>query len=327
MSGEPSDEGFTYDGQLVFNGVHFTDVSDPSLEPNTIVDDLPPFEEGTAEDPGSGYKTLEVADLIASANGMGETLRSVANNLSSFRYLYEDWYESEADVDGERRIVKVPRVKDVDIYWDYPDYMFFRGQQQDSDATEEDIKEELDDQASLDTVTFDEDFLLWILYRYHADKELTSNLNTRLLTDCETTGEEDNYGGRNEVGDSANIAQSVPLLDGILRGKSLSTLEGDFRIYDNHVTAKVESRGRVHVKASKGDVKAADDLRRMALSLLFLSEFTELYQKWRDNMDNQDKYPPDSFFTDIYDECDRQGNHITYSIQPVRDEYQRKRSP
>jgi len=58
MSGEPSDEGFTYDGQLVFNGVHFTDVSDPSLEPNTIVDDLPPFEEGTAEDPGSGYKTL-----------------------------------------------------------------------------------------------------------------------------------------------------------------------------------------------------------------------------------------------------------------------------
>lgn len=326
MSGEPAGEGFTYDGQLVFNGIHITDVSDPSLDPNTIVNDLPPFEKGTANDPGSGYKTLEVADLIASANGMSESLQSVANDLSSFRYLYEDWHESEADVDGERRIVEIPRVKDVDIYWNYPDYLFFRGQQQDADATEEDIKDELNDQATLDTVTFDEDFLLWLLYRYHANEHLTSHLSTRLLTDCETTGEEDNYGGRNEVGDSANIAQSVPLLDGILRGKSLSTLEGDFRVYNNHVTAKVESRGRVHVKASKGDVKASDDLRRMALSLLFLSEFTELYQMWRDNMANQDKYPPDSFFTDIYDECDRQGNHITYSIESVRDEYRRKRN-
>lgn len=326
MSADPSADGFSYDGQLVFNGIHLTDVSDPSLDPDTIVEDLPPFEKGTADEPGSGYRTLRVESLISNAESMSETQQSVASNLSSFRYLYEDWYKSEADVDGERREVEVPRVKDVDIYWQYPDYMFFRGQQRDSDQTEEDISEELNGRADLDTITFDEDFLLWLFHKYHADESLTPDLGTRLLTDSETTGDEDNYGGRNEVGDSADIARSVPLLDGVLRGKRIASLEGDFTVYDNHVTAKVESRGRVHVKASKGDVKASDDLRRIALSLLFLGEFTELYRHWRDVMDNQDKYPPDSFFTDIYDECDRQGNHITYSIEPLRDEYRRKRN-
>lgn len=326
MGSDPSPKEFEYDGQLVFNGIHITDVLEDDVKPQRIVENLPEFEQGMADDPGSGYTDLNVEELISDADWMDNELKAVAENLSSFRYLYEDWYEREADVDGERRLVHVNRIKDVDIYWAYPDYMFFRGQQTDSDQTESDIVDELDGKARLDTVTFDEDFLLWILYKYRNDDDLTPTLRPRLLTDCQTTGDEDNYGGRNEVGDSADISKSVPLLDGILRGKDLAMLEGDFVVHDNHVTAKVESRGRVHVKASKGDVRSANPLRRVTLSLQFLIEFTSLYEQWRNDMANTDKYPPDDFFTDIYNECDTQGNHITYSIKPVRDEYRRKRN-
>lgn len=326
MSVDLEEEKFEYDGQLVFNGIHLTDVDDESVNPDTIVDRLPSFSQGTADDPGSGYKQIRVSKLLANGQTIDDGLKEVATNLSSFRYLYEDWYESEADVDGERRVVKIPRVNDVDIYWKYPDYMFFRGQQTDSDQTEEDIKKELRGRTNLDTVTFEPDFLLWILYKYRNDDSLSSNLEARLLTECETTGPEDNYGGRNEVGDSADICKSVPLLDALLRQKDLTMLEGNFQVHTNHVGAKIGSRGRVHVKASRGDVKTSNQLRRMALSLQFLEEFTELYKDWRDNMSPKDKYPPDSFFEEIRDECDTQGNRIIYSIKPVLDEYRQKRN-
>lgn len=163
-------------------------MTDTSVNPDAIVNNLTTFSEGTTDDPGSGYTQIRASELIANARTMDGDLKQVATDISSFRYLYEDWYESEADVDCVRRKVQVPRVKDVDIYWKYPGYMFFRGQQNDADETEEDISAELDGMAELDTITFDSDFLLWILYKYHNDEQLSPNLEARLLTDCQTTG-------------------------------------------------------------------------------------------------------------------------------------------
>ncbi len=326
MSEDPIEGKFAYDGQLVFNGIHITDLKNSSTDPETVTDNLTTFSEGTADNSGSGYQKIPVAHLIENSDEIDDKLKSVSNNLSSFRYIYEKWNSRVADVDGTRRVVKVPNEKDVDIYWSYPDYMFFRGQRSDTDQTEEDIEDELDGVTDLDTISFDEDFLLWMLYKYHNNDQLSSSLQTRLLTDCQTTGSDDNYGGRNIVGDSTDICKSVPLLDALLRQKKLSSIEGNFVVADNHVGVEIDTRGRVHVKASRGEIKSASPLRRVTLSLKFLNEFTAIYENWRDNMPYDKKYPPDSFFKEIRDVCDSQGNLIKYPIKPVLDEYRGKRA-
>jgi len=48
-----------------------------------------------------------------------------------------------------------------------------------------------------------------------------------------------------------------------------------------------------------------------------------LYEEW-ESLESEEKYPPEEFFRDIYDECQKQGAEITFPVDEVIEKYRRK---
>jgi hypothetical protein len=215
-------------------------------------------------------------------------------------------------------------VEEIDLYWDFPQYIFIRGEKMESDRTERNIARQLGNSATLTAITFHEDFLLWLLHEYEQGQSLGKNFRADLLTDCEITGDDDHYGGRNEVGDSADISESVALLGGLLRGKKFSKIEGVFSVKGDNVSAKISTKGRIQVLASKKTLREATNLRRIAISLTFLRKIMSAYQRWQ-RLPGKYKYPNDQYFVDMRDKCLSQGVEIKHPIDNVVNEYREKR--
>lgn len=307
---------FDYNGYLIFNSIlEFEDKSNLySNSPVTtveseIIDEMPEFEQGSFSQPGNGFESLAIRDYIRDDEDIDEDLKTIADNLIGIRYQYEEYIEQEAEVDGERRIVHLPTINDVDLYWVHPKFIAIRGQKGEMDSTKERLQRYLSPGVLLREMQFDSDFLLWMFYKYRNNDDLIPGMGIRKLTDSEAKGREDYFGRSNIVNDSQNLGQSTPLLIGILRQKSVTMLEGFFTVDNNEIAAKIE-KNKIHVKASKGDIsQTSNDIYRIALAMKFVKEFVELYEYW-ESLDPDEKYPPFEFFEGIYQECINQGVRI-----------------
>jgi hypothetical protein len=323
---ESTGERFDYDGYLVFNGVYSTEVPSNSDLPNglqeveaEILETLPTFSEGSFNNPGEGYEKIPFREHLFDEQKINDKIEDLGESLISLRYQYEEYKEEIAEVGDQRQTVYIPRIKDVDIYWMYPDYMFLRGQKGQADSTKATTQTAFGNNAQIQELTFEGDFLLWILYKYYNNKQLNSQIDVKRLTDSETTGREDRFGRSNIVNDSTDVSKSVPLLTGVLQQKSLFMLEGDFSVGEHTVTAQIK-QNRVHIKASKGDIRRSNPVRRMALSLEFLTQLAHLKEEWVD-LAPKEKYPPLYFFEEMYEECKRQGVKVEFSPEPVLKKY------
>jgi len=203
--------------------------------------------------------------------------------------------------------------------------MMFRGDQRLLGRKRKAVRSGLTGDIQLDSVEFDFDFFLWVLYKEFKEEELSSDLRVRTLSRGKTIGDrEDNLGKRVNVQGSDNILRSLMVIAPLLSGKKLEGLQGTFILGTNQIKAEIEHGGKVHVKVSDSPLSRMDDLRRMGLSLRFLSELVSLFNQW-ERLDRQEKYPPESFFDELADIAEDEGWDLRYDPREVKEEYRRKR--
>lgn len=322
------DGNFSYEGYLVFNRIYSTKLLKPDFDfYHVIEEELTDFSQGSPKEPGQGYQTLPFEDYLRESTEVSPSLKEAVGDIKAFRYLEEEWEIKE--VENEDQLEQRPvrdRLMTVDSYWAYPDYIFIKGNKTKAKQASELIRMTLDDYLELNQIGLNSDFLLWLLSQEKNNDVIPGDVSTNMLTDAAVEGEEkDRFGRRNKIDDSTDITKSTPVLMGVLQHKDLTALEGVFEVDKKFVQARISTEGRIHVKADHA-VAGSPDIERMSMALVFLQELTGLYEHWIE-LPNEEKYPPIEFFEDIYQECDRQGVEITFSIDDVIEEYRQKGSP
>ncbi|GAA0217387.1 hypothetical protein [Halobaculum roseum] len=327
MGIEDEDE-FSYDGQLVFNGLHTTTVLDADFDFEEVVDtELINFSPGTMSQPGRGYTTIPFLELLEEEPRVSDSLQASLGEIKTLRYIEEQWEELEVEIDGvvEEKPTKAGQ-STFDAYWARPDFLFVRGDKTNARLAKQLLESTLNDYIELDPVTFSPDFLLWLFSQEKNQQSLPGQLSVNMLTDAKFEGDEpDLFGKQGRVSDSTDVTKSIPVLMGVLRQMGIVELEGVFNLAGMFVRARISSEGRVHILADHA-IEGSPDIERMAISIAFLQQFTELYGEWK-QMDGEQRYPPEQFFIDIYEECDRQGVDIQFSIDQVIEEYRQKGGP
>ena len=321
-------EEFSYEGRLVFNGLHKTTVLDAEFDFEEVIqEDLLDYSEGDFESPGRGYSVIPFQRLAEDYHKIEQPLLDRCGEIRSFRYQEEEWEYREVENDGGTERLPTKSGLDMfDSYWAFPEFLFVKGDKSQAKLAENLLSERLGDYVRLNDITFDPDFLLWIFAKEKSGEKLPGDISVSMLTDAETKGDEkDRFGKRNQVDDSTDITKSAPILIGVLRQKGLVALEGVFGVGQKLVRARISEEGRVHIKADHA-ISGSFPIERMAISLAFLRSFMTLYDEWK-GLEGEEKYPPIQFFEDIYEECKRQGLEITFSIDDVVERYRQKGSP
>ncbi|MFC7251104.1 hypothetical protein ACFQJ5_14815 [Halomicroarcula sp. GCM10025324] len=325
MSTPRSNGSYTYDGRLVFNGLYATEILDPDFDlERTVETGLKDFSRGTNDEPGSGYHMLDFADRVAESPDISRQIKTETEDIYGIRYRYEQWNEREvATSNGNGTEYRHVRTTDsVDVYWDSPNYLFIKGNKTEARQAGSLIESKLGDYIRTREIGFASDFLLWILSQYKNGEQLGDELSAKLLSNARIEGEEDRFGRSNRVDDSTDIAKATTILMGILRGKEMAFVEGIFGMHGKFVAARIETGGRIHIKAEQ-DIDGSSHLERMALSVSFLRELLTVYDHWQ-SLPPEDKYPPVEFFKNLYEECERQGAEITFPVDDVIKQYRQK---
>lgn len=324
MSRADSLGDFDYDGHLVFNGLYYTNVLDAGFDLDEIVNqNLADFSVGSPDQPSDGYRILNFVDHAKASSEVGSLLEKQVEHIRGIRYEYEEWDHREVHEDGELKTNDVRNTDSFDIYWSTPDYLFVKGNKTEARKAKQLLEYELSEYLRVSSIEFNPDFLLWIFSQKKSEQELGEGLSASMLTDCEIEGEQrDRYGKRNTVDNSTDVTKSTTALMGILRNKALTGLEGVFELDGRFVAAELTSEGRVHIKAEQ-DISGSNKIERMALSLHFLDNLLALHDTW-EGLPPEDRFPPEEFFRDIYDECKKQGAEVTFPVKDVIKEYRNK---
>lgn len=323
MSGPESGEDYSYDGYLVFNGLYSTNVLNPDFDFDEIVNVvLVDFERGKPEEPKSGYELLKFGDIVEQSHLISPDLKEILSDVRAIRHRYEEWETRELK-SGEKEPTR--EVRSFDLYWDYPEYMFVKGDKTQASRASQIVNYELGEYLTSKKIEFNPDFLLWLFYKEKSSNTVGDNLDISLLSDAAIEGEEeDMYGKEVSVDRSTDITKSTNVLSGILRGKDLIGLEGIFNARGNFVKANIQVGGRVHIKVSQ-DIADVEDLQRMSLALVFLRELLRLYEEWEEKPGSE-KIPPPNFLEEVYEECKRQGEEPVFSFDHVVEQYRNKRA-
>ncbi len=321
-------DDFSYSGRLVFNGIHTTEVLDAEFDFEEVVNrELEDFSPGTFDSPGRGYQTIPFVQYLRENPEVRGELSDLCSNIRTLRYLEEKWEQSEVDIDGdtEMRPARTGYIN-FDAYWNRPEFLFIRGDKTNAETAKQLLSNTLEDYLDIREVTFSPDFLLWLFSREKNNQGLLGDLSISMLTDARIEGDEpDLFGREGRVSDSTDVTKSIPVLQGILRQMGVVQLEGVFNLSGFFVRARISSEGRVHILADHA-IQGSPDIERAAISIAFLQKFVSLYENWLEE-DGENKYPPEQFFVDIYEECNRQGVEIQYPIDDVIEEYRQKGGP
>lgn len=323
-----SEGDFSYSGRLVFNGIHTTDILNAEFDFEDVVgSELTDYQEGTYSTPGCGYQIIPFQSLLNAEPEVSESVATLCDDVHTLRYLEEQWEHQEVDIDGETETRPTKTgYSSFDAYWARPDYLFVMGNKSNAKMADELLSATLEDYLDIRGVTFSPDFLLWLFSQEKNGLDLPGNISISMLTDARIEGDEpDLFGREGRVTDSTDVTKSIPVLQGILRQMGVVQLEGVFNLQGFFVHARISSEGRVHILADHA-IEGSPDIERVAISVAFLQAFSELYEDWVTNT-GSDKYPPEQFFVDIYEECKRQGVDIQYSIDEVIEEYRQKGGP
>lgn len=337
---QPSDDGFDYQGYLIFNGLFRVDMSNSSVEWSKMYDaERLLFEElgefsRTYRGSNRGLERLTLRDYIRDDESINdETLQSVADDLIGYRVLYEE-EEIEAYPPGSDELtqVKHPVVNDADLYWMHPKYLFFRGSESDSSEAIDYVSQILRGSPSpaqadgglsrstprIDPIQFEKNFLLWVFKQQFYDNTPPNKVDLEIdsLTDAEISGEDDIWGGSSSIGNTPNLREAPPILQAILKDKKFDAIEGEFRVGDHIIIADVQTN-KVHIKVSK-DINRSNKIRRVALANLLLNRLAELKSYW-DGLPKTKKYPEYGFFEDLYSVLNYQGASIDKISEDLRE--------
>lgn len=268
---------FSLDGMLVFNGLYECRVPE-ELDFETVLLSLPGFEEGSPESPGDGFSRIRLEDVLDSRSDLDVELLDEVRDFDHIRYTAEQYDQTVADVDGERRVVSVPSRRQVDFHWRFPDLLAARGNREDTEQALQALVGELDDAVDVQEIRFGSEFLQELFEAHRRD---WSGLVLDRVTEVDLRSTSGKFGQVNRVsatGESLS-AESVAL---DTEGHKIASLGGGFRVGEYDVPATVSTDGRVHVRAA-GDVQSKDDYGRTFLGLAFLNRLVRAYREWERN--------------------------------------------
>lgn len=323
----PVEEDYEYPGWLVFNGLFKTTVhGDGSISPQEIIDNFDKYTPGSPKDPESGFEIMPLSEKLQDMGELNEATESFARGLHSLQYVDEDWVEQWGyDENGNEAMYFHANHDEVRIYWDYVnDVMMFKGQKQLIEQKQDDLVGALSGDIQMDTVTFDFDFFLWVLYKEYQGEQLTDDLRVRNITRGSTLTETKDNMGAGQVQDSNNILRSILLIAPVLSGKKIKQIQGNFILGNHQVKAAIKHGGKVHVKVSDSPLSMLSDLRRMGVSLRFLSKMVNLFQNW-ERLDPEERYPPPAFFDNMAENAEEEGWGPGFDPDDLKSQYERKR--
>lgn len=338
-----TDSEFEYDGRLIFNGLYHTPVkshlqesTDPETIRDELRDDLPQFSRGTPQSPSKGYRDLDLEQYVENSElfAEGDTLADLPEQIIDHQFVREK-FEGKAEVVDENGNAQTGFVRNpyqTYMYWFYPDYLFLQGSKKDVENTGPEINSQLD-AFRFKPLRLHFDFLLWLLYQDWEQNSLPNSLSILRWTDAKAEGDKDAFGEVNEVKGSIDLLRSTSFIDAILQQKRPSMVEGVFSVASNEIRVRLYDGGEIGPKNTTGgkvqimaqeDIEETPDLHRVLVALDFLSDLGELYVHWQ-QLDNDEKYVPPTFFEDLRDQADGEGVDITYSRQGLVEEYLDKR--
>ncbi|WP_152423084.1 hypothetical protein [Natrinema versiforme] len=306
------EERFSYEGYLIFTELF--DIPE-ELEGN-IGNFLPEY---NPETPGDGFEQINLRDYYLRSPRILDIDESWLSETEAYRYSYENLIKADAYVDGELRTVDIPERKTADLY-SSSGYLFVRGDTKTTTKLKNRIQESLYPEK-LNSIVFEPDFLLWLLYQ-HYNGEGLDYLSIRQLTDAKVSGSEDNFGEFNSISGSKNLLRSAPILEGILTGKSLQMVGGHFLAGDHHIRASL-SHDKIHVKITD-EMNDLTDIERVVLSIKFVDRICQLHSEWHE-LNPDHKYPPTSFFKEIRSMLQEEGFSVNYPVKRTIEEYKEKR--
>jgi hypothetical protein len=322
MPADGDDEQFQYDGHLLFNEFGYTvDVERGSLtgvpreiENSLLGDMLDTFDIGTSREPGEGFERSLIRDY---ANDLPPETQEFIESLVALNYKIESFDTEEAEVDGERRNVKLPDVNSANLFWQSPDNILVRGAEGSAEEARSQTQNWLSGNASVQTVRFKHDFLFWLFYKHFENKELTESLEIDRLADAQAEGQEDILGKSNIVEEAPDVKYAPNFLLCLIHGKSISMLQGDFVLRtgpsDNQEeTIRVEIRPeKIYPKASKAGLRNSQPAEKMAFATHTANELINVFKRWDElPPENSDKYPPPDFIAEMVRRCHEQGVDI-----------------
>lgn len=314
------EELFDYEGRLVFNDISKADLTDP----DKLFERLPEYREGSPSEPGEGFIKLNMKKVEARPY-LGPDLDQSLGDRIAFRYKKEIYSEEEVvKPNGEIENAFSRSLKTADIFWVRPGYLIYRGRKEAVDDLRSVVGDLLETGEAVSPIALDHDFLIWILYMHEQNKVFSSDLRIDRLTDVKIIGSSDDFGTTSRISGSSEIVRNSTLIESILQGDQIETLGGYF-IHNNIIlSADISTKGRVHVK-TKAELQQATPFERVLISLLFIREVLNTYEIWQ-QMDNEDKYPPESFFKHIYQRLHSQDVESEPPIDSVVEKYAEKRS-
>jgi hypothetical protein len=339
MSQETPD--FDYDGRLVFNGLRETTVNadDPENIHSQLLDDLPSFSRGSPNNQQKGFDEINLADIAEIQNtALGEDspqviddeLVETAETVIDRRYIWENYVGSGnrefVDEDGNSTNAWIRSTDEAYVYWMYPGFILIQGSQGKVEPTERRINAALGEDVDVENLRFDPDFFLWLLYRHTAQgKSISGPISVQSLSSSEVYGDLEQFGHRGRVEDSANIAESLPIIAALLQEMEFRMMEGLFSVNGFSLKIQIQTEGRIHVKVADAIDDAETRLKRVLLALLFVSEFVSLYKKWREDLPPTEQYPPFTFFDDLAGTAARNNAQFTFDVDDLIEYYEKKR--
>ncbi|WP_152529867.1 hypothetical protein [Candidatus Halobonum tyrrellensis] len=319
--GESAEE-FNYEGRLVFNQLYHLRSENGEATNKDLLSNLSSYQGGTPDNPGEGF---DIVDLDRYDQDLITNLSSDTRDITYLQYKREDYTREElVNNQGEIEEVFMKNVNTADIFLVNSEFLIFRGSERITQSARENIKGVASDNFIFDEIDFSSDFLVWMIYLHNNGKAFSDKLRVERFTDAKLTGNRDIGDSTRRISGSTEIMRSAPVATAILQGKNLDTLGGYF-IYEDiyHIASDISDNGRIHVK-SRADIQHSSDLKRMVISVLFVSEILYISKKWMD-MDPRDKYPPDSFFESILAGLEARGLSLGFSLDSITRKYKEKR--
>lgn len=321
------EDEYDYPGWLVFNGLYKTTVhGDGDISPQDIVEKFSTYTPGSPNNPQMGFEVLDTADKLQQMPELSQETEEFAKGLHVLRFVDEDWVEQWGfDEYGNEEIYFITNHDDVRIYWDYVnDVMMFKGSKQLLEQKHSDLMAAFAGVVDTEQIEFDFDFLLWLLYKQFQDEPLSSDFRIRNATRGSTVAETKDHMGVAPVRDSINVLRSVLLIAPVLSGKKIDSIRGNFLMENYQVVAEIEFGGKVHVHVTDTPLSSLSHLRRMGISLRFLSQLVNLFTGWK-RLDPEERYPPPSFFDDMAENAEEEGWGPRFDPEDVKQQYERKR--
>lgn len=334
-------EGFTYSGQLLFNGLYTTELKegsqdnfDPAELKEQIDVHLPKLSDSTAVE-RRGFRPIGLDHALAEYDFDSENAKlsenihkNLASQLLDREYIQEELRGETRVVTNDTQRVTGQELKERSayLYWDVSSLLMVHGSKPDRQRLMRSVYQSLginndgkSNIISIKPVEFDPWFLLWLIYQDSQLGDIGNEMSIMRTQDIQLQSQaekRDEFGNRAQVSGSINILQSVPVIAGLLRGMLPTNLEARFDLGGTYIDADISGSGRIHIRAEE-DIRGASKLERVLIGIQFVQGLVRAQQDW-ESMDPDDRYVSPEFAETLYNNGKSQQVPVNFDKTLVR---------